>query len=421
MTTVILKEYRMVSMIMLIIILQMFSFALHAQGNISTLTDKNIESATALVSYSKDLHGFWIKKAPKEITDKLDLSSCYVIGKNNKNQSLFVVTDTSIIEITLNKDSYEDFKKDKRIGNLKEKGWKELYDIESDKLARKFQLSNQDRRKEIEDSIAEVKRIEEIKAREIARREAMRQDSIRAAEADREYRETHPIHRLDLSSLRKNLSLIEQGELLKCVIDGCDNRITESRIMPMGLKNDTLIYGGVTYPILDLGLAEFHALVMNEKIKQDPEIKMYLRAWKDTLTLDSVQAMEYIEYFNYKFRDEYIDKVKKKVPNGYVESWSWDNKYGPASLNISFCNTNKKTIKYIKFFFSIYNDVGDVRGSGSVQGTGPVEEFSTGSWDFNRTGCWPRGDATKMQITKILITYMNGSTTTLTGNKLIFE
>ena len=112
----------------------------------------------------------------------------------------------------------------------------------------------------------------------------------------------------------------------------------------MGLKNDTLIYGGVTYPILDLGLAEFHALVMNEKIKQDPEIKMYLRAWKDTLTLDSVQAMEYIEYFNYKFRDEYIDKVKKKYQtamlNPGVGIISMDR---PLSTYLSAIQTKKQS------------------------------------------------------------------------------
>lgn len=404
-----------------IIISILSSFPLYSQITIPSGSQLKIDSATALVSYSKDSQGFWIKRAPKDISDRSELDAVDLIGKNNKNRLLYAVSNTSIIEMSLDKKAYSEYKSDKRLLNLKEKEWEDLYISTSEKLANKFQQLNESRKKEIEDSIAEVRRIEQLKAQEAARREARRRDSILTAEADQKYRETHPYNRLDLTSLKKNLNFTEERSLLKCAVDGCDHRIDDSEMMLMSVKNDTIVYVDFTTPALDISVAKLHALVMNDKFKQDPVIHRHLRVWADSLNSDVESIIDIIDYFNYNSAKEFFNEMKNKAPNGYIDSWGWDNEYGPVSFDVSFCNTNKKVIKYIKFFFSIYNDVGDVRGTGSVQGTGPVDEFETASWSFDRTGCWPRGDASRMRITKILITYMNGSTLTLTGNKIIYN
>ena len=84
-------------------------------------------------------------------------------------------------------------------------------------------------------------------------------------------------------------------------------------------------------------------------------------------------------------------------------------------------NTSSKTIKYIKVYWTVKNDVGDVRGSGSFSGTGPVESMSSASWNWDYSSYYVKGDASKMRITKVVITYMNGTVKTLTGDSIIFN
>lgn len=72
-------------------------------------------------------------------------------------------------------------------------------------------------------------------------------------------------------------------------------------------------------------------------------------------------------------------------------------------------------------FQSVRNDVGDIRGRGSFSGTGPVESMNSASWEWNHSSYYVAGDASKMSITKVVITYMNGTTKTLTGNNIIIN
>ncbi len=414
-------------MIMLIIAFLAVSCTLFAKESFSPFANKKVETATAIVSYAKDYQGFWKEQSPKEIILPSDMGKVGLIGKNNKERAVYVRTGNALIEVVLDKKSYSDFKSDKAISNLKEKEWEELFRSESQKLSYKFRELNDKRSQEIGDSIAEARRLEELRAQEAARREAARRDSILSADADRKYRETSNYSFLDISNLKNNLSYSEENSILKCVVDGCNERISGSEIHTIKVKSDTLIYATITS--LPLGITEpvFHALPLTDRIKKDEVIDRHLRVWKDSLAVEPGSMWEAgsiqnnIRDLNYLSLEDATKWIKKIAPNGYVDSWSWDNEYGPVSLNITYCNTNKKPIKYIKFFFSIYNDVGDVRGSGSVQGTGPVEEFSSGTWDFDYTRVWVAGDATRMKITKIIITYMNGATATLTGNKIIYD
>lgn len=69
----------------------------------------------------------------------------------------------------------------------------------------------------------------------------------------------------------------------------------------------------------------------------------------------------------------------------------------------------------------VTNDVNDVRGSGHFKGTGPVEYMHSGSWDWDSSYYFVGGDATNMRITKLIITYMNGTQKVLNRNMLRFN
>ena len=107
--------------------------------------------------------------------------------------------------------------------------------------------------------------------------------------------------------------------------------------------------------------------------------------------------------------------------NGLFLDWGWDKEYSSIEFNFKYMNTNSNTIKYIEVFFVVTNDVGDVRKTGSFRGTGPLEEWESASWNWDHSSYYVAGDATKMNISKVIITYMNGSRVTIPKSKLRFN
>ena len=72
-------------------------------------------------------------------------------------------------------------------------------------------------------------------------------------------------------------------------------------------------------------------------------------------------------------------------------------------------------------YFKITNGVNDVRKTGYFQGTGPLEEGETASWNWDSSSYFLAGDASEMSITKVVINYMNGTKRVLTGNNIVFH
>ena len=113
--------------------------------------------------------------------------------------------------------------------------------------------------------------------------------------------------------------------------------------------------------------------------------------------------------------------MKKKAPYGFFKSWGWNDEYSCLSFNFNYMNTNAKTIKYIDVYFRVTNGVCDVRKTGHFQGTGPLAEFESASWEWDTSGYYVAGDASEMNITKVILTFINGTKKVLTGNLLVFE
>lgn len=407
--------------ILLMLLMSIGSIILYSQGtsrNLSLVRDS--ESIKAIIYYVKDGNGFWVKHPPMMIDQRPDSIPVILIGKNNGTRSVYGLTETSFLQFFMSKGPYSEYKKNKLLPNIKDKEWTGIFMAQEEVLQNTVQQLNEIRTKEIEDSIAEQQRIARIKAEE----EARIRDSILAVETekqmrleDEEYRKTHSKRILDISSLSYGM----EKQTLECIIDDCRDIVPYGTISPFALKADTLAFANYKEGPLHISQGCAHAIKITHDLRNNYEINRYLRAWGDSLNYEEGSIAELIDLFNYVSAKDLISKVKKEAPYGYIEDWSWDYEYGPVTLYVKYCNTNAKTIKYIKFFFTVYNDVDDVRGRGSVQGTGPLEEFESASWDFDWTGCWPSGDASRMKITKIVITYMNGSTITLSGKNIKFE
>lgn len=216
-------------------------------------------------------------------------------------------------------------------------------------------------------------------------------------------------------------NLLPIGSLpIQC--DYCNHITTDDTVYIFSMKNDSICYASVENFDLGTKIVKCHVSKIPNYVKKNNDFINHCNVFKDSLEKNQFDFdRETVEYLNAKNVVNAFDILKKKAPYGYFANWSWDNEYGCITFKFTYMNTNPKTIKYIKVYWTVKNDVGDVRGSGSFSGTGPVESMSSGSWNWDYSSYYVKGDASKMRITKVVITYMNGTYKTLTGDSIIFN
>lgn len=240
-----------------------------------------------------------------------------------------------------------------------------------------------------------------------------REDSIRKvklAQEKEEYRECHKYNKIPVHDCS-----------LYCKF--CDKSIKISEnIISCGATNDTITWIDIIMGDLGYSYYHIHKASISSTLKNQKPFWYHYEAFKDSLNsrYDSIEPGE-LELFNLGKLFDYLKDIKRAAPNGYFDKWGWDNEYSNISFNFTYTNTNKKTIKYIEVFWKALNDVGDVRKTGSFKGTGPVPEWDTASWSWDHSHYYVAGDTSKMRLTKVVITYMDGSRVILPQNKIMYN
>lgn len=196
----------------------------------------------------------------------------------------------------------------------------------------------------------------------------------------------------------------------------CDEVFNKDSIKALGIKNDSIYF--IIYREGDLGLDGYNAIhvaKISQSLKESNDFMLHYNAFKDSLVRTDVDYGTILCNTNSANTSKYFNKLRKKAPYGFIKDWGWNNSYGFASMNLTYENLNPKTIRYIAIYFKITNDVGDVRCIGHFTGTGPVGQYSSVEWNWDNVQYPISDDATNMQITKIIITWMNKAKTTLIG------
>lgn len=294
---------------------------------------------------------------------------------------------------------HENMKKD--IPILKEKAIQKLVDSYNNSLFAKAEETNKKRAQELQIE----RRLAEIRAREdsVKKENKIKEYNMRKVE----YVRTHNKHNLPKSSP------------LRCLI--CSDYNTKDSVWAVFFKHDTLYYMGVNQGLLGYRYKQIHAAKIDFS-SMGEKFQFHYEAFQDSL-------IQKDDYFNLETTKEWndirvrecADKVCQKAPYGYIDKWDWDCEYGMVTMNLRYMNLNQKTIKYIDVYFTVKNDVGDIRGSGHFQGTGPVECLSSGAWNWDYSRYYVAGDASKMSITRIILTYMNGQKVTLNNKQIVYN
>ena len=195
-------------------------------------------------------------------------------------------------------------------------------------------------------------------------------------------------------------------------------------IKPFGRVNDTIYVVGTEHlhvltPFSDYSKTYFSKIVNNLNIDVYETTNELMTAIE--LSQQKEKKEEQRKIYEDSLFVEAVKYMKKVIPNAYIDDWDWENDYGTLNLWIKIANTSKKKIKYVTVYWQSKNDVGDVRDHGYLKGTGPVEPECFGYWHWDNTFHFLSGDVTYLSITKIVITYMNGSSVTLYGKSLKFS
>ena len=231
---------------------------------------------------------------------------------------------------------------------------------------------------------------------------------------ENEYRQTHN-WRTDLHLYyEKCLLCLKEYTLPKCTIVAIDSNYCYY------MSQDP------TKKMLGVEYKEVHY----SRLSFERDVKRFFEIWKDSIVNQNINPKttpESAKEFNKQQYKDFCDKLRDKAPYGFIMKYGarFNSVYGVEPY-FEFFNTNEKTIKYIELFFSVFNAVNDLcyidkKTIGSVTGVGPVEPCKSASWSWRQATHYTSGDAKHLRIVKMVITYMDGTTKTLTGDLIVVD
>lgn len=379
----------------------------------------NSSSRTAIVLYIPDAQGFYHKQTNVSVNNVDNIEAQYAFDK--KNRKLYVATAYGNYVIELTESKAKLVKKDKSIPQVKDKDIDALVVSVNNSLDEKFAQYNLEREQFITDSIEYAKEQERLAVIEKARLDSI-EKANKQAEINR-YKAAHDWHWLPIkkkSSYRYSSST--ETVPLQCVI--CDKKISSystDSIYVRAINNDTIYSWERKSGFLGYSPIEVHAYPIPSDLKASEYYTRHLEAYRDSLTADTTYSKDVAEYLNSYAMVNFIEKVTKEAPYGFFIDWGWDDEYSSISFHFNYMNLNKRTIKYIDVYWKVTNDVGDLRKTGHFKGTGPLEQYESASWNWDYSSYYVAGDASNMNITKVIITYMNGQQQVLTGKQIKFD
>lgn len=373
----------------------------------------------AFVIYDADARGFYSLRENVMLEKVNNITRVYAYDK--KAQNLYVLTPTSNVVITLTKEYAKIIKKNRNIPQLKAEEIDVLVLKYNDSLSDKFKRLNFQRQqyldsiraKEVSDSIARVRAdsIAKVKRDSIerVRQEEARQAELAKQKAADTYRATHDWRLLPIGR-----------HYLDC--DFCDEKVRDrDSIFITAIYNDSIVYLTIEDEYLNESHLVMHKTKIFDSLKEKDCFKYHCEVFADSLNVHYEYDEDFITYANTTWFMECVERIKHKAPYGFFIDWNWSSEYSMVSMDFKYMNTNAKTIKYIDVYWRITNDVNDVRKTGHFKGTGPLKQYESASWKWDHSSYFVPGDATQMDITKVILTFMDGTQKVLTGKAIKFD
>lgn len=351
----------------------------------------------SILVYDKDANGSMFPVNDIRYYDRIS-GSVDFYAYDKKNQELYACTTYANYVFTLTKLGETGIKKDKDIPRLSGKELTEAVENKNKEIILNVKVHNAKIRQDLADS---------------ARVQAQRDSIARALELAKiekkkdEYRRT------------KNWRFLPLGRsTLSCnICNECTHYDTDS-VWCYAIRNDTIYYSYLLKGDLDENRIGYHFTTFSDELKKDPDIAFHYEVFKDSLQKDTEVCGDAIKLMDAMSIVDYWGQIQKIAPYGFFEYWDNSSEYSCVSLKCRYMNTNRKTIRYIDIYVKALNAVGDVRNTGHFSGTGPVEFMESASWNWDNSNFYVANDVTTLELSKIVITYMDRTKKILTGNSI---
>lgn len=192
-------------------------------------------------------------------------------------------------------------------------------------------------------------------------------------------------------------------------------------IHPYFVRNDSILFAyrlqGI-HDVKDLYIPFIDIIVDKELsdtiLTEYPDLNLTGR--DENINLELLQFHIMQNNYSYdRYGDGWAKKVREVAPHGYISKNSWScNSVDGIRPKVEFYNASKKTIKYITFYYTFKNAVGDpcygLSGNKMIpfKCIGPIEEGCTGSWRARDPVDYV-ANAETGKIVKCKIEYMDGT------------
>lgn len=379
-----------------------FALLLFSVGARGQYTSENSFMRKAIVLFQKDAKGFYQPSQDVMVDCIYGVTKNYAYDK--KNHNLYVLTANGNFVVTLNKDYAKIVKKNYQIPQLKTMEALALSRKYTEILSLKMEQYNKNRKDSIE--LAREKFIKDSIAYEKALAKIKEKNGKIKRDRELAYKANH------------NWKSVPTGRIeLHCTI--CDKSIAKDSLHCMGIKNDSIYFVTASKGYYNTKFALAHVAQIPSKLANYEDFKYHCDVYKDSLKLNSeVLDNDFVSYISVKWYLDNFNKAKKIAPFGYFGDWGWDTEYGYVTFNFDYTNLNSKTIKYIDVYWYVTNDVNDICGKGHFKGVGPVETGDLGRWKWDDSPYYVYSSATNMRISKVILTYMNGTKQVLSKNMI---
>lgn len=192
-------------------------------------------------------------------------------------------------------------------------------------------------------------------------------------------------------------------------------------IHPFFVRNDSILFAyrlqGI-HDVKDLYIPFIDIIIDKELsdtiLTEYPDLNLTGR--DENINLELLQFHIMQNNYSYDcYGDGWAKKVREVAPHGYISKNSWScNSVDGIRPKVEFYNASKKTIKYITFYYTFKNAVGDpcygLSGNKMIpfKCIGPIEEGCTGSWRARDPVDYVANVETG-KIVKCKIEYMDGT------------
>lgn len=363
-------------------------------------TNSNSFMRKAIISYQRDDKGYYQKVTDKtlDIVDNIVCNYAY----NKHTRTLYVLTRNSNCAVTFDKNEAKYVNKVELIPHLDGEKLDTIIANANTALSNSYAEINILWAKHVKDSIDKAK-VDSI--------EMAKQYKLKISKHNKEIKDYRKKHLWYIAPIK--------GQELTCAL--CDEKYTGDSVWCESIKNDSIFYITNTKGKLGLTYMTLHVCKIPDDLAKDSSFLYHYEANKDSLSNDTIFNSSNIAGINAIEYLKYCKKINQIAPYGYFENWGWSNRFSMVTFNFEYTNTYVKTIRYIDVYFKITNDVDDVRLTGCFRGTGPVKQDYSSTWKWDSSNYITSGDASNMSISKVIITYMNGTKKVLTGRLLQFN